>query len=77
MIRKNVEQAGKRETFRQATIKAWEEYESTGMHVTAEEADAWLEALENGNDVESPEGQVCATSSSSACGATLDTKTST
>lgn len=55
MIRKNVGQAGKRETFRQATIKAWEEYESTGMHVTAEEADVWLEALENGNDVEPPE----------------------
>lgn len=45
----------KREAFRQDTLKAWEEYQATGLHVTADEADAWLESLEEGNDIEPPE----------------------
>ncbi len=28
------------------------EYRATGLHVTADEADAWLAQLEQGNDVE-------------------------
>jgi predicted transcriptional regulator len=42
----------KREAFRQATLKAWEEYRATGLHMTADEADAWLAQLEQGNDIE-------------------------
>ncbi|NHZ79837.1 ribbon-helix-helix protein, CopG family [Massilia sp. CCM 8695] len=45
----------KRDTFRQDTLKAWEEYQVTGLHVTADEADAWLAALEESNDIEPPE----------------------
>jgi predicted transcriptional regulator len=30
------------EAFRQDTPKAWEEYQETGLHVTASEVDAWL-----------------------------------
>ncbi|NHZ63406.1 ribbon-helix-helix protein, CopG family [Massilia sp. CCM 8694] len=48
----------KRETFRQDTLKAWEEYQATGLHVTADEADAWLQNLEEGNDIEPPECHV-------------------
>ena len=44
----------KREAFRQDTLKAWEEYRGTGLHVTSDEADAWLAQLEQGNDVEPP-----------------------
>ena len=40
-----------REAFRQDTLKAWEEYRTTGLHVTADEADAWLAQLEQGNDI--------------------------
>lgn len=36
-------------------VEAWGEYKRTGLHVTAEEADAWLAELEVGNDVEPPE----------------------
>jgi predicted transcriptional regulator len=50
-----VEREEKREAFRQDTLKAWEEYRSTGLHVTAEEAGAWLTQLEHGNDIEPPE----------------------
>ena len=44
-----------REAFRQDTLKAWEEYRPTGLHLTADEADAWLAQLEHGNDIEPPE----------------------
>jgi predicted transcriptional regulator len=45
----------KREAFRQDTLKALEEYLATGLHLTAEEVEAWLLQLEQGNDVEPPE----------------------
>ncbi len=48
----------KREAFRQDTLKAWEEYRTTGLHVTAVEADAWLAQLEQGKDIEPPECHV-------------------
>ena len=48
----------KREAFLQDGIKAWNEYQATGLHVTMEEADAWLAKLESGQDVEPPECHV-------------------
>lgn len=45
----------KREQLRQDALKAWNHYQSTGLHVTAEEADAWLAKLEAGEDAEAPE----------------------
>ena len=57
-ITQYVDREEKREAFRQDTIKAWEEYRSTGLHVTADEADTWLAQLEQGNDIEPPEGHV-------------------
>ncbi len=45
----------KRERFRRDTLKAWEAYSATGLHVTAEEADAWLAKLEQGNNIDPPE----------------------
>jgi len=44
-----------REQFRQSALSAWGAYRSTGLHVTAEEADAWLAKLEAGEDAEPPE----------------------
>ena len=57
-ITQYVEREEKREAFRQDTLKAWEEYRTTGLHVTADEADSWLAQLENGNDIEPPECHV-------------------
>jgi predicted transcriptional regulator len=54
-ITQYVEREEKRETFRQDTLKAWQDYRSTGLHVTAGEADAWLAQLEQGTDAEPPE----------------------
>jgi len=53
-INEHVEREEKREAFRQDGIRAWNEYQSTGLHVTLEEADAWLAKLEIGQDAEPP-----------------------
>jgi predicted transcriptional regulator len=45
----------KLEAYRQDGIKAWEDYQRTGLHATAAQADAWLAQLEQGQDDEPPE----------------------
>jgi predicted transcriptional regulator len=57
-ISQYVEREEKREIFRQDGIKAWNEYQANGLHVTSDEADAWLGQLEYGHDVEPPECHV-------------------
>ena len=47
--------SGQRANYVRDGISAWEEYVSTGMHVTFAEADAWLLQLERGEDVAPPE----------------------
>lgn len=54
-IAQYVDREEKRESFRQDTLKAWESYRATGLHVTAKEADAWLAKLEEGHDIDPPE----------------------
>jgi predicted transcriptional regulator len=57
-IRQYVDREEKREAFRQDGIKAWNEYQSSGLHVTFEEADDWLAELEAGEDADIPECHV-------------------
>jgi len=57
-IEQYVEREEKRESFRQDGIKAWEAYQRTGLHATADEANAWLAQLEQGQDAEPPECHV-------------------
>jgi predicted transcriptional regulator len=47
-VEQYVEREEKREQLRQETLAAWADYQTTGLHVTAEEADAWLAKLEAG-----------------------------
>jgi predicted transcriptional regulator len=54
-ISQYVEREEKREAFRQEGIQAWNDYQATGLHVTASEADAWLAKLEEGQEIEPPE----------------------
>jgi predicted transcriptional regulator len=44
----------RREQFRQDALAAWDHYQTTGLHVTAEDADAWLAKLEAGRNVAPP-----------------------
>ena len=61
-ITQYVEREELREAFRQDTLRAWEEYRSTGLHVTADEADAWLAQLRKLKDpATTPAGFVPAT----------------
>ena len=53
-IEQYVEREEKREQFRQDALAAWTHYQTTGLYVTAEEADAWLAKLEAGKNAASP-----------------------
>ena len=47
-VEQYLEREEKREQLRQDALAAWADYETTGLHLTAEEADAWLAKLEAG-----------------------------
>jgi predicted transcriptional regulator len=53
-ITQYVEREEKRERLRQDAVAAWTHYQTTGLHVTAGEADAWLAKLEAGLDAAAP-----------------------
>jgi predicted transcriptional regulator len=53
-IEQYVEREEKREQFRQDALAAWAHYQTTGLHATAEQADAWLARLEAGKDAAPP-----------------------
>lgn len=53
-IEQYVDREEKRQSFRDDAQKAWEDYQATGLHLTAEEADLWLQQLAEGNDAEPP-----------------------
>jgi len=57
-IRDYVEREEKREAFKQDALRAWEAYQKNGLHLTLEEADAWLAKLETGEDAELPKCHV-------------------
>jgi predicted transcriptional regulator len=50
-----LEREESREQVLEDAVVAWEEYQTTGLHVSAEEADVWLEGLEKGEDCEPPQ----------------------
>ena len=53
-ITQYVDREEKREAYRRDGIKAWNDFQATGLHVTQQEADAWLAKLGNGQDGEPP-----------------------
>jgi predicted transcriptional regulator len=53
-IEEYVEREERREQFRQDALTAWANYQATGLHVTAEEAESWLAKLEAGKDAAPP-----------------------
>jgi len=44
----------KRDRFRRDALAAWTNYQTPGLHATAEEADAWLAKLEAGEEAAPP-----------------------
>ncbi|QUS37399.1 CopG family ribbon-helix-helix protein [Falsirhodobacter algicola] len=51
-ISQYVEREERREVLRKDTLAAWEEFQATGLHATAEEVDQWLARW--GTDDEQP-----------------------
>jgi predicted transcriptional regulator len=47
-----------RQQWREDALAAWMEYQATGLHITGDEADAWLARLEAGEDAEPPEPHI-------------------
>lgn len=54
-IQQYVDREEKREQLRQDALAAWSDFQASGIHLTAEEADAWLSRLEAGEDADAPE----------------------
>lgn len=44
-----------REALCAAAYAGWDDYQRTGLHLTAAEADAWMARLESGHHAEAPE----------------------
>jgi predicted transcriptional regulator len=53
-IEQYVEREERRQQLRHDALAAWTEYQATGQHVTADEADVWLSRLEAGEDADPP-----------------------
>ena len=58
-IEQYVDREEKREKVRLDVMATWEHYQETGLHLTAQEADAWLEKLAAGEDADVPECHTC------------------
>lgn len=50
-----VEREEKQEQLREELTARWQEYEETGLHVTADEARTWLMRLARGEEPQLPE----------------------
>lgn len=55
-IEQYVEREERRESFRKDTLKAWEDYQATGLHATADEVEKWLGSWGTDNEVPAPTG---------------------
>ncbi len=53
-----LERQDQRRSFRQDAADAWTDYQRTGLHLSGDEADAWLAKLEAGEAVEAPDCHV-------------------
>jgi predicted transcriptional regulator len=53
-VEQYVEREEKRERLRQDALAAWADYQTTGLHATADEADTWLAKLEAGKRAAPP-----------------------
>ncbi|HXT07439.1 MAG TPA: ribbon-helix-helix protein, CopG family [Roseiarcus sp.] len=54
-IAQYVEREERREALKQDALRAWADYQQSGLHLTLDKADAGLARLEAGEDAEPPE----------------------
>ncbi|MEQ9874112.1 ribbon-helix-helix protein, CopG family [Pectobacterium brasiliense] len=53
-IAEYVEREEKRSQYRKEALVAWEEYQNTGEHITADETVTWLESWGSGHEQDAP-----------------------
>lgn len=53
-VRQYLDREEKRESFHQEALTSWREYRETGLHLTAEEAAAWLDTWGTEAEAEMP-----------------------
>lgn len=53
-IEQYVEREEKREALNQDTLKAWEDYQATGLYATADEVEEWLASWGSADEVSAP-----------------------
>ncbi|KQS97913.1 MULTISPECIES: CopG family ribbon-helix-helix protein [unclassified Rhizobium] len=56
-IAQYVEREEKREAFREETLKAWEEFQETGLHASADDVEKWLSSWGSENELPTPKCQ--------------------
>ncbi len=56
-IAQYVEREEKREAFREETIKAWEEFQETGLHASGDDVEKWLSSWGSENELPAPKCQ--------------------
>jgi len=54
-VEQYVSREEKREQLRKDALAAWNDYQATSLHLTEQEADAWLTKLAAGENAEAPE----------------------
>jgi len=54
-IAQYVDREEKREALRQDTLTAWDDFQATGQHATADEVDRWLASWGTDNELPAPE----------------------
>ena len=57
-IQQYVEREEKRENLRQDLVRAWEDYQTTGLHATAEDVEAWISSWGTENELPAPECRI-------------------
>jgi predicted transcriptional regulator len=53
-IQQYLDREEKRDQFRKETIAAWNDYQETGLHVTADEVSDWLDTWRTDKETEAP-----------------------
>lgn len=53
-IEQYVEREERREAFRQDTLRAWEDYQATGLHATTDEVEKWLASWGTDDELPAP-----------------------
>jgi predicted transcriptional regulator len=56
-IAQYVEREEKREAFREETLNAWEEFQATGLHASADDVEKWLSSWGSENEPPAPKCQ--------------------